>query len=72
MAVVAALHFVAMSLKARHEEQHLTASFGVEYEQYCREVGRFWPRLLAQTSVRQKMAEPGAADVTMNVKPLSP
>jgi protein-S-isoprenylcysteine O-methyltransferase Ste14 len=47
MAVVAGLHFVAMSLKARHEEQHLAASFGAEYEQYCREVGRFWPRMSA-------------------------
>ena len=47
MAAAAALHFVAMSLKARHEEQHLAASFGAEYEQYCREVGRFWPRMSA-------------------------
>ncbi len=47
VAVVAGLHFVAMSLKARYEEQHLAASFGAEYQQYCREVGRFWPRLTA-------------------------
>jgi protein-S-isoprenylcysteine O-methyltransferase Ste14 len=47
MAIVAGLHFVAMSLKARHEEQHLAARFGAEYEQYCREAGRFWPRLSA-------------------------
>jgi protein-S-isoprenylcysteine O-methyltransferase Ste14 len=47
MAVVAGLHFLAMSLKARHEEQHLAASFGAEYEQYCREAGRFWPRMSA-------------------------
>jgi protein-S-isoprenylcysteine O-methyltransferase Ste14 len=47
MAVAAGLHFVAMSLKARHEEQHLAASFGAEYDQYCREAGRFWPRLSA-------------------------
>jgi protein-S-isoprenylcysteine O-methyltransferase Ste14 len=47
MAVAAGLHFVALTLKARHEEQHLTANFGPEYEQYCREVGRFWPRMSA-------------------------
>lgn len=50
MAVVAGLHFVAMSLKARHEEQHLTAKFRADYEQYCREAGRFWPRLSADPS----------------------
>jgi protein-S-isoprenylcysteine O-methyltransferase Ste14 len=47
MAAVAGLHFIAMSLKVRHEEQHLAASFGTEYEQYRREVGRFWPRMSA-------------------------
>lgn len=47
MAVVACCHLIAMNLKASHEERHLTASFGSEYEQYCREVGRFWPRLSA-------------------------
>jgi protein-S-isoprenylcysteine O-methyltransferase Ste14 len=61
MAVVAGLHFVAMSLKAHHEEQHLTVSFGAEYEQYCREVGRFWPRWSAQTLVRENMAAPAVA-----------
>jgi protein-S-isoprenylcysteine O-methyltransferase Ste14 len=47
MVLVAGLHLVAMSLKARHEEQHLAASFGAEYEQYCREAGPFWPRMSA-------------------------
>ena len=47
MAVVACCHLIAMNLKASHEERHLTASFGSDYEQYCREVGRFWPRLSA-------------------------
>jgi protein-S-isoprenylcysteine O-methyltransferase Ste14 len=47
MAVAAGLHVVAMRLKARHEERHLAARFGAEYEQYCREAGRFWPRLSA-------------------------
>jgi protein-S-isoprenylcysteine O-methyltransferase Ste14 len=47
MALAAGLHFVAMSLKARHEEKHLAASFGAEYDQYCRDVGRFWPRMSA-------------------------
>lgn len=47
MAVVACCHLVAMNLKASHEERHLTASFGSEYEQYCQEVGRFWPRMSA-------------------------
>jgi protein-S-isoprenylcysteine O-methyltransferase Ste14 len=48
MAVAAGLHFVALGLKARHEEQHLARSFGAEYETYCRETGRFWPRLSAK------------------------
>jgi protein-S-isoprenylcysteine O-methyltransferase Ste14 len=49
MAVVACIHMLAMNLKAKHEEQHLTVSFGSAYEQYCREVGRFWPRLTASS-----------------------
>jgi protein-S-isoprenylcysteine O-methyltransferase Ste14 len=47
MAVVGVLHLLAMNLKADHEERHLKGSFGVDYEQYCRDVGRFWPRMSA-------------------------
>jgi protein-S-isoprenylcysteine O-methyltransferase Ste14 len=43
MAVAAGLHVIAMHLKARHEEQHLSATFGPIFREYCREVGRFWP-----------------------------
>jgi protein-S-isoprenylcysteine O-methyltransferase Ste14 len=44
MAVVACLHLIAMNLKARYEERHLGKSFGPAYWEYCRHVGRFWPR----------------------------
>jgi len=47
MAVVAAAHVVAMNLKAAHEERHLTGHFGRAYTDYCRRVGRFFPRLAA-------------------------
>jgi protein-S-isoprenylcysteine O-methyltransferase Ste14 len=45
MALVACLHLVAMNLKARYEERHLGESLGADYADYCRRVGRFWPRL---------------------------
>jgi protein-S-isoprenylcysteine O-methyltransferase Ste14 len=45
MAVVAVAHLVAMNLKAAHEERHLTGHFGTAYTEYCRRVGRFFPRL---------------------------
>ena len=41
-----ALFFVAMNLFVfGHEEPALRRSFGPEYEAYCRNVGRWWPRL---------------------------
>jgi protein-S-isoprenylcysteine O-methyltransferase Ste14 len=40
-----ALFFVAMNLFVfGHEEPALRRSFGPEYEAYCRNVGRWWPR----------------------------
>lgn len=47
MVVVASLHLLAMNLKARYEEGYLTSTLGPEYHTYCKEVGRFWPRLSA-------------------------
>jgi protein-S-isoprenylcysteine O-methyltransferase Ste14 len=44
MVLVACLHLVAMNLKARYEEGYLGKSFGPAYAEYCRQVGRFWPR----------------------------
>jgi protein-S-isoprenylcysteine O-methyltransferase Ste14 len=44
MAAVACLHLIAMNLKARYEERHLGKTFGPAYAEYCRHVGRFWPR----------------------------
>jgi protein-S-isoprenylcysteine O-methyltransferase Ste14 len=44
MVLVACLHLVALNLKARYEERHLAESFGPAYAEYCRQVGRFWPR----------------------------
>jgi protein-S-isoprenylcysteine O-methyltransferase Ste14 len=46
MAALACLHLLVMHRKAGHEERHLVARFGDPYTAYCREVGRFWPRLL--------------------------
>ncbi len=44
MCLLASLHFLAMNLKARHEERHLAERFGPPYREYCHRVGRFWPR----------------------------
>jgi protein-S-isoprenylcysteine O-methyltransferase Ste14 len=30
---------------SKHEETTLRKKFGMEYEEYCRNVGRWWPRL---------------------------
>jgi protein-S-isoprenylcysteine O-methyltransferase Ste14 len=57
MAVLACLHLLAFNLKARHEEQHLQASFGESYVRYCRHAGRFFPRL---TGVRSRDSQPAA------------
>jgi protein-S-isoprenylcysteine O-methyltransferase Ste14 len=46
MAVVACLHLIALNRKAQYEERHLGKSFGPAYAEYCRHVGRFWPRFL--------------------------
>jgi protein-S-isoprenylcysteine O-methyltransferase Ste14 len=43
MAVLATLHVLVMTLKARHEEGYLLKRFGTDYARYCSEVGRFWP-----------------------------
>jgi protein-S-isoprenylcysteine O-methyltransferase Ste14 len=48
MALLACLHFLGMSLKARHEEKHLAKCFGPAYLDYCQHVGRFWPRFGVQ------------------------
>jgi protein-S-isoprenylcysteine O-methyltransferase Ste14 len=45
MALVAALHVAVLNVKARKEEEHLTAQHGPAYGGYCRRVGRFVPRL---------------------------
>jgi protein-S-isoprenylcysteine O-methyltransferase Ste14 len=50
MVVAAGLHFYVMRRKARHEEGHLRAQFGAEYERYCARVGRFCPRLLRKAA----------------------
>jgi protein-S-isoprenylcysteine O-methyltransferase Ste14 len=44
LAVLAAAHLLAFSLKARNEERHLEERFGASYRLYCRQAGRFWPR----------------------------
>jgi protein-S-isoprenylcysteine O-methyltransferase Ste14 len=45
MILVAALHLLALNLKAAHEERHLAGRFGPDYARYRRAAGRFWPRL---------------------------
>ena len=36
---------VIMLLQVRSEEKRLRRDFGEEYETYCRQTGRFWPKL---------------------------
>jgi protein-S-isoprenylcysteine O-methyltransferase Ste14 len=43
MAVIAALHLLALYRKARNEEGHLLRIFGPDYADYCEKVGRFCP-----------------------------
>ena len=45
MLVVAAVHVSLMALKARNEERFLLAAHGERYARYCRDTGRFVPRL---------------------------
>lgn len=50
MVLLAVAHLIVMILKARNEERYLTERFGPSYTAYCREVGRFFPRLPARRS----------------------
>jgi protein-S-isoprenylcysteine O-methyltransferase Ste14 len=43
MALLAALHLIALGFKARNEERHLLRHFGHDYARYCEQVGRFCP-----------------------------
>jgi protein-S-isoprenylcysteine O-methyltransferase Ste14 len=45
MLVVAVVHVSLMALKARNEERFLLAAHGERYARYCRDTGRFVPRL---------------------------
>jgi len=36
---------IIMLLQVRSEEKRLRRDFGEEYEAYCRQTGRFWPKL---------------------------
>jgi protein-S-isoprenylcysteine O-methyltransferase Ste14 len=45
MFAVAAVHVLLMALKARNEERFLLAAHGERYARYCRDTGRFVPRL---------------------------
>ena len=38
--------FVMLAIRTRQEEKFLLARFGEQYENYMREVGRFFPRLM--------------------------
>ena len=52
MALTACLHLVAMNRKARYEERYLGRTFGPSYQEYCRRVGRFWPRLVNKDDIQ--------------------
>jgi protein-S-isoprenylcysteine O-methyltransferase Ste14 len=45
MLLVAAIHVTLMNVKARNEERFLLAAHGERYARYCRDTGRFVPRL---------------------------
>ena len=44
MFLIATTHVVLMNIKARNEEQHLSAVHGESYQRYLRRSGRFLPR----------------------------
>lgn len=46
IAVIAftALYWVYMGARVRREETRLARKFGKDFEQFCRDVARFWPR----------------------------
>lgn len=44
MLLVAAVHGVVMTVKARNEEQYLNATHGDDYARYVARTGRFFPR----------------------------
>jgi len=46
MLLVAAVHFVVMTVKARNEERYLGATHGDDYARYVARTGRFFPRPL--------------------------
>jgi protein-S-isoprenylcysteine O-methyltransferase Ste14 len=50
MIVIAAVHLTLMNLKARNEEQHLSAVHGESYRRYVARTGRFFPRLSSRDS----------------------
>ena len=45
MIAIAVVHLTLMNLKARNEEQHLSAVHGESYRRYAARTGRFFPRL---------------------------
>jgi protein-S-isoprenylcysteine O-methyltransferase Ste14 len=48
MIAIAATHLTLMNLKARNEEEHLSAVHGEAYRRYAARTGRFFPRLRAR------------------------
>jgi protein-S-isoprenylcysteine O-methyltransferase Ste14 len=44
MIAIAAVHLALMNIKARNEEEHLTAVHGDRYRSYVARTGRFFPR----------------------------
>ncbi len=50
MIAIAVVHLTLMNLKARNEEDHLTAMHGESYRRYVARTGRFLPRLSSRGS----------------------
>jgi protein-S-isoprenylcysteine O-methyltransferase Ste14 len=50
MIVIAVIHLTLVNVKARHEEQHLSAVHGEAYRRYVARTGRFLPRLSSRDS----------------------
>ena len=48
MIAIAVTHLTLMNLKARNEEDHLSAVHGETYRRYVARTGRFFPRLRAR------------------------